>query len=75
MTWRPSSGGRIDFSSSSAASVAMRASSSSMRRSSARALRSLRVVQSQRWSSFSWSSSGPASRTYRRTAASVQPIA
>ena len=41
---------------------------------SAAAFFALRVVQSQRVSSFKSSSSGPASRTYRRTALSVQPI-
>ena len=43
-------------------------------RDSCSALRSLRVVQSQRVSTFSSASSGPASRTYRRTAESVHPI-
>ena len=46
-----------------ARSSAMRTSSSSMRRASARALAALRVVESHRVSSFSWSSRGPASRT------------
>ena len=45
-----------------------------MRRASAAAFFALRVVQSERVSSFRSSSNGPASRTYRRTALSVHPI-
>ena len=55
-------------------SSAMRASSSSIRRASISAFRSLRVVQSHRVSSISSSSRSPASRTNRRTALSVHPM-
>ena len=63
MTRLPSRSGRIASSSSRSRSSTMRRSSSSIRRPSARALAALRVVQSQRVSSFSRSSKGPASRT------------
>ena len=53
----------------------MRTSRSSIRRDSRAAFFSLRVVQSHRVSTFSSASSVPASRTYRRTATSDQPIA
>ena len=53
MTATPSSSGRIESSSSRSSSSASRRSSSSMRSPSSRAFASLRVVQSQRVSSFS----------------------
>ena len=53
ITCVPSSSGRMAANSSFAASSAMRASRSSIRRDSCIALRSLRVVQSQRVSTFS----------------------
>ena len=74
MTCDPSRSGRNDSTSSRWRSSSMRSSSSSIRRDNSAALRLLRVVQSQRVSSMSSSDSGPASRTNRRTAASVQPM-
>jgi hypothetical protein len=74
ITAAPSRSGRIALTSSAASSSLMRASNASMRLDSSSARRLLRVVQSHLVSSFSSPRSGPASRTYLRTALSVQPI-
>ena len=70
MSW-PSSSGRIFPSSSCALSSAMRCSRPLYARASRWARAWFRVVQSARVSTCSRLSSGPASRTYRRTAESV----
>ena len=67
----PSRSGRILASSSSFASQAMRCSSASYALASRDALALFLVVQSARVSTCSRGSSGPASRTYLRTAESV----
>jgi hypothetical protein len=67
----PSSSGRMLASSSCSLSSAMRCSKPSYARASRLALAWLRVVQSALVSTCSRLSSGPASRTYRRTAESV----